>query len=484
MNEVLEAALRYASLGLKVFPLRDKRPIPANGMLDGTTNKGIINAWFEDEDGLSVGVVIPETVVVVDVDSAEALGALRAFGYDLPATVQAKTRRGSHHYYKVDRPIKRTIKALPDVDILSNGYVLVPPSVHATGRYEWVTEFAWDSLADAPGWVLTYANAEDRGEASLDAKEALKGIPEGERQVTLFRHACKYRGLGNVSKEEATLLIQAMADKSNFTEQTGKFIVDRVWKNYPDGGEEKRQPVKVWKLSELLDSTITRPKDWVTDMIPQGVTLLSGDPKAGKSYLAQQIGWGLASGGQVLMKHCQVGEVLQMDLEQSDEYGKARWEEMIRGDRGGAELITIAYEWNRMDNGGLKDIESYLTYNSGTRLIVVDTLSQIWPMKSESSFNAYHAENIVLSQFRKLYKQWGVSFLLVHHNSKGKQDSKMKSASGTQAMTGACDAVLTLSEANLPELQFDGKLYVTGKNIKSSVFDVRFDQQNAKWIRR
>ncbi len=78
MTGTLEWALHYARLGYPVFPVlwRDKRPHPKKapqGLNTATTDVGRIRGWWEDGEPLSIGLVPPADVLVLDLD-APSLG--------------------------------------------------------------------------------------------------------------------------------------------------------------------------------------------------------------------------------------------------------------------------------------------------------------------------------------------------------------------------------------------------------------------------
>ena len=65
-----------------------------------------------------------------------------------------------------------------------------------------------------------------------------------------------------------------------------------------------------------LQETEFPPVSWVVrDLIPEGLTILAGKPKLGKSWLALQMGLGVATGGEVLGRSVEQGAVLYAALE-------------------------------------------------------------------------------------------------------------------------------------------------------------------------
>ena len=136
-----DAALQYASAGLRVHPCRpeDKRPLTRWGTA-ATTEPAIIESWWQrwpdalvavcTGDALLPGARRPAPdsfLVVVDVDPRSG-GVLDE---DLAAhTLTADTRSGGwHHWCWSYERLGNAVGLLPGVDIRGRGgYVIAPPS--------------------------------------------------------------------------------------------------------------------------------------------------------------------------------------------------------------------------------------------------------------------------------------------------------------------------------------------------------------------
>src|SRR5690606_3444741 len=83
-------------------------------------------------------------VWVLDVDDTEALAAIEHANAPLPRTWTVATPSGGRHYYfRHDircENFKNAVKFAGALDVrTTGGYVLLPPSLHATGnRYRWL----------------------------------------------------------------------------------------------------------------------------------------------------------------------------------------------------------------------------------------------------------------------------------------------------------------------------------------------------------
>jgi hypothetical protein len=145
-------------------------------------------------------------------------------------------------------------KFLPGVDIRAgNGYALLPPSNHLTGRlYEFEIGHSPDEIKVAPcpealaDFARIRESSSNPGDAAghdtgFDILKALAGVPEGERQDTLFRAACSFRG-SNTAKKVALQACRDAAVRCDppFSEKSVRSMVDRVYRRYRAG--KSKQP--------------------------------------------------------------------------------------------------------------------------------------------------------------------------------------------------------------------------------------------------
>jgi hypothetical protein len=198
---VIRSALTLAKKGLPVFPCvpRGKYPAVATGLKAATIDEFIIRQWWQQIPDANIGIAtgIPSGVFVVDVDGIDAEGELRKLETQygaLPPTIEIITARGRHVWFKMpDTPIRNSAgKLAAGLDVrATGGYVLVPPSVHPTGRkYEWSVDCA-GTIAAAPHWLLkriTHTNgAGTNATPPSEWRELIKGVSEGARDCSLTK---------------------------------------------------------------------------------------------------------------------------------------------------------------------------------------------------------------------------------------------------------------------------------------------------------
>lgn len=160
----IEMALRFASNGWPVLPLRSrgKEPDPRHaprGQYSATLDPDAILAWPANAN---VGLVMGPTsgLVCVDIDTPDGRERLEAQGCELDKTLRSMTANGSHHIYAIPPDITTEISfPLPRIgDVKSGGYIVSPPSVHPSGIVYSFSREMYDGeeffVEPAPDWLL------------------------------------------------------------------------------------------------------------------------------------------------------------------------------------------------------------------------------------------------------------------------------------------------------------------------------------------
>ena len=142
----LSEALRYASAGLRVLPLRPGRKIPllSDWPQKATTNAETIKKWWEETPTANIGIATGRGsgVIVLDIDTkagkkgeAHLEELEKKFGM-LPLTYEVRTGSGGRHLYfsYPEGVVIPSQKPFPDVEVKSDGsQVVAPPPPPASG---------------------------------------------------------------------------------------------------------------------------------------------------------------------------------------------------------------------------------------------------------------------------------------------------------------------------------------------------------------
>ena len=244
MSSAREAAMDYRRRGFSIIPIkpRDKRPlIPWESYQNGPPTEKQIQDWFTERPDANVGVVTGAVsdCVVIDLDSDEARVKLKEMlvGFELSAVPRSHTGKGWQLFFKhpgVSIPNRAGV--IPGLDVRGDGgYVVAPPSIHPNGKqYKW--EIGLNSLLpDLPADLLKListpaANSDNGYRDRFNTAQALHGVPEGQRDQTVFKLACKLRS-ADVPRDMAETLILESAKNCDppFAERVAFDKVARVY---------------------------------------------------------------------------------------------------------------------------------------------------------------------------------------------------------------------------------------------------------------
>lgn len=310
---------------------------------------------------------------------------------------------GLHVYFLASRPV--ATHPTPWGEVRGKGSICVlPPSRHPeTGRpYRWLSE-RWTNLPtlepeQIPGYPVQ-GRSDGQAHEPLDVPSALAGVPLGQRNTTLFRLACKLRGLGLPQDWALELVSEAAANctppwGSAPDEEPVEQLVSRVYRTYQPNPElivsnghrqspvtglsdsdsdDAVRPVAVWELPEPA------PREWLlADLLPADTTTLwYGDDGSGKSLLALALSVAVAAGLPFLGRPVQRGPVLYVDTEFAADEFQRRAYQLARGmglGRPPEGLWYVRTRYSLSSPGGQRDL-ARLVEQLQPVLVVVDSLT-------------------------------------------------------------------------------------------------------------
>lgn len=230
--------------------------------------------------------------------------------------------------------------------------------------------------------------------------------------------------------------------------------------------------------AELLDMVFPEPRWAVPDLLMEGVNILAGKPKKGKSIMALGIGLNIALGGLALQKiPVQEGDVIYLALEDTLRRIQTRMKQMLGYSTARPRRLHLHTKWPRMNVGGLDLLEKEIRKVGDVRLVIIDTLQKFRPpTKSGNSANIYERDYEPISAIRELAEKMQLCILIVTHQRKMDAEDIFDTVSGSTGLTGAADAVLILET-----IRGDATLHVTGKDIESTEYAVSLDIPTFSW---
>jgi hypothetical protein len=216
----------------------------------------------------------------------------------------------------------------------------------------------------------------------------------------------------------------------------------------------------------------------VPGIIAEGVTLLGGAPKIGKSWLALGLSLAIASGGKALGSIAvEPGPVLYLALEDTGRRLQARLEKVLRQGQPWPEGLTLAVECPALPEGGAEQIGGWLARHPDARLVVVDVFERIRG-RGLSQQSAYSADYAAVKTAKTIADYFGVAMVLVHHVRKAAADDFTDLISGTNGLAAAADTIAVLKRARG---DVDGTLHVVGRDVEENEYAMRFAADLSAW---
>lgn len=237
------------------------------------------------------------------------------------------------------------------------------------------------------------------------------------------------------------------------------------------------KPRTHWTAQELMATHFPAPKWAVPGIIAEGVNLLCGPPKVGKSWASLDLGLAVAGGGKAFGSiDVDPGEVLYLALEDTGRRLQSRMRKLLAGAPApaGFDLVTAC---PTMDRGGSEAIADWLTRHTAARLVVIDVFAKMRGAAMPGS-SAYEADYAAVNAIKHLADTFTVPFVVVHHLRKMSSDDFLSEVSGTHGIAGAADATMVLKRVRA---QADGVLAVTGRDIDETEYAVSFDSDTGRW---
>jgi hypothetical protein len=236
----------------------------------------------------------------------------------------------------------------------------------------------------------------------------------------------------------------------------------------------------VQSAADLQQQTFL-PIQWaLQNLLPEGVTILSSDPKLGKSWMVYTWCIAVATGkpiwdGRPAEKQ---GDALLLALEDNDRRMRRRLDKLLPT-FGNPDIRRLFYscDWPRGAEG-IAAIREFLIAHPETRIVVIDTIAA-FRNADPGRKNQYTWDYEVGALFKSLSQEFQCAFVLVSHNRKaGNGDTHVnQEVSGTTGLTGGVDGVFVLkrSSGNVTAV-----LHTDGRDIEEQL-ELALQLHDGKW---
>lgn len=335
-----KAARAYAAAGIPIFPCVEdgKQPACANSFKDATCDLAWIDARWTENPNYNVA-MCPEDagLCIVDLDPPTGIENWQAQEGEKPPTRVIQTPRGGEHWYYEGSLPPTSGKLAEKIDTRGRGsYVLVPPSIVGGKPYRVLHD---RDIAPLPAWIGTrLAEGSSRVAAASDDLDR----PANLARARTYLHDCIQRGhiaIQDRHGDDLTYRTACVVQNFGISVETCRDLLAEIWNPHcvpPWSPDElltkctnalnhsqnepgawavtpaaenfgpaldtlaKEQPPEKPNKFQLIhgpDLKNLPPPRWlIKDLLQEGsVTMLVGLPGTFKSYLALDIGFGIAT---------------------------------------------------------------------------------------------------------------------------------------------------------------------------------------------
>ena len=203
MAVLREYAKDYLKSGVSVIPLQPKGKTPLLKWTEFQKRKPTlkeITTWWEKNPDANIGIVTGRIsrLLVIDIDTKEGWEFVKQKGYGAEPCPIVKTGGGGVHLYYRYPEEEITVgarigKERYGIDYRGEGgYVVAPPSQHATGNYykwnKYIPDFSiFKNLPEPPEWIIKEIKDNRRIGGNRSLGEITKGVTQGGRNNAAAR---------------------------------------------------------------------------------------------------------------------------------------------------------------------------------------------------------------------------------------------------------------------------------------------------------
>lgn len=265
--------------------------------------------------------------------------------------------------------------------------------------------------------------------------------------------------------------------------------------------EEKAKNDK--QFETILDSIKTfkeikaeeqEPVKWcINDLIPEGLSVVGGRPKVGKSFWCLSAANAVAKGEDVFGNKTHQGTTLYISLEDSEKRLNRRLHDMKIGNTKNALAVHNTPKMKEGDTidecplcNFIKAVHKKYTdegdESKSLRMVIIDTLIHILPEKKKSEDQYTHIYN-ALTKLQRISHDLAIAVVVIHHLNKSagaNTGNAFDGLLGSVAIQGTSDTMIIINRS--PESD-QGNFISTSRDFGDKIVDMEFNRAQMKWLK-
>ncbi|MDL2293464.1 helicase RepA family protein [Ruminococcaceae bacterium OttesenSCG-928-D13] len=212
----------------------------------------------------------------------------------------------------------------------------------------------------------------------------------------------------------------------------------------------------------------------VEGLLPQGLFILAGSPKVGKSWLSLMLSQHVAAGTVLWGRDVPQGTVLYLALEDSLVRLQTRYR---RYSEDGTPALHFAIRARTIRDGLVAQIGHFITRHPDTRLVIIDTMQHVRDAATDK--NCYVNDYNDMNMLRQITSAHDITLLLVTHTRKQDDADPLNRISGSTGLVGAVDGVFILEKEERTSNK--GRLTIANRDTDGHVFLLEFGGASCRW---
>ena len=211
----------------------------------------------------------------------------------------------------------------------------------------------------------------------------------------------------------------------------------------------------------LFYQPLDHPKMLIDGILSNGLAILSGDSKIGKSWMALWLCLKISRGEPVWGLPTAKTDVIYLALEDNDWRIQQRMQDLVDIP---PDNLHFGFSCGKLGAELESQIKAVLEDNPNTGLLFIDTLQMVRDNVS-SRVNAYAQDYKDLSALKKIADDHKMCIFLVHHNRKEHDGSNVfNDMTGSTGIAGVADTCMVLRKED--RFGNDAVLSITGRDIE------------------
>ena len=217
---------------------------------------------------------------------------------------------------------------------------------------------------------------------------------------------------------------------------------------------------------------LAEPPCIIEGIVPEGYTVMSAPRKIGKSWLANQMCYAVATGGKVLGRQAIKGTAIYVTLEETRQMTASR-QRKTWGEKPAPSNLIYIHKCRGIEDGFIDELDRFITEQGieDVRLVVIDVLALI-DGAIQKGEDAYHKDYRIGSTLKEWTKDKHVGLVAITHTSKKKSEDVYDDTMGTGGVTGSADALITIRKKG----RNTATMSVIGRSLPEIDIDMRLEE--------